>query len=45
MQFNHISQWYRLIPEEIQLKYEDCQRKDGKTQRSQLRRVSVMLMS
>ena len=45
-QFNHMSQRYRLIPEEIQWKYGVSEeKKKGKTQRSQLRSVSVMFMS
>ena len=41
-----MSQRYRLIPEEIQWKYGVSEeKKKGKTQRSQLRSVSVMFMS
>lgn len=41
--FNYISQWFWLIPEEIQWKYKDFLRENGKKTKRRLRWISVML--
>lgn len=43
-QLNHVSQWYRSIPE-VEWKYGDSHRKYGKAQRRQLRWIGVMVTS